>query len=145
MPTPMPIVPMPMQMPMQMPLPMPMPTHMHTQSAATLNALETLSIHTGSSYPIPVRKLRMGGEIAIAALREKPLFLEGGPWRQEVEFMGDLTRKNLNMSVVEVKRDPHAAMQPCTCSHVHAAMHMQPCACGHAHVHVHMRPMHMHM
>ena len=70
-----------------------------SQNAAPLSALQSLIISSESGFRIPVYRLRKSGQEAMAALHETPFFTPGGPRREEVLFIGELLRKNLNASL----------------------------------------------
>lgn len=82
----------------------PLLEHM-SQSPAVLSGLKELVISDKSRFHMPVGRLRRGGESALDALREAPFFVPGGPWREEVLFIGELMRRNINISVVELAEE----------------------------------------
>ena len=106
-----------------------------SQSAAPLSSLESLVISSqcgGSQcgYQIPVRRLRMGSEVAMGALVEAPFFSAGGPWRQEIDFIAALLRRSSNLTVYAYETDsPHM--------HMTAATELQPDCHGPRLVHRH--------
>ena len=84
-------------------------------STAALSGLKHLILSAESRYPIPILKLRKGGEEAIAALRAHPFFGPSGPRRQEVLFIGDLLRAGGGMGEMvtaeEASRERVVAMR----------------------------------
>ena len=67
-----------------------------SQHSAALSSLISLTISAASRVTIPVGRLRAGPEEAMAALRESPpFFMPGGAQREEIIFIGDLLRKNV--------------------------------------------------
>jgi hypothetical protein len=71
------------------------------ESASALAELQCLVVSQESGYPIPVGKLRKGGEIAKDALHETRLLRPGGPRLLEVLLIGDLLRKDRSKSLVD--------------------------------------------
>lgn len=68
---------------------------------AALSALGTLVVSRESNFRVPTQRLRAGVTEATAALRSLAFLMPGGPWREDVLFMGDLLRSNRNANVVE--------------------------------------------
>ena len=76
-----------------------------SQSTAVLTALKRLKISVASGYTIPVARLRKGGDEAMGALREIPFFSPGGPRREEIFFIAEMMRKNVNIALVELNEE----------------------------------------
>ena len=66
------------------------------QSPATLSALKHLKLSAVSGCIIPIARLRKGGDEAIEALKATPFFIPGGAWREEIFFVADMLRQNVD-------------------------------------------------
>ena len=78
------------------------------QSQATLSALKHLKLSAVSGCIIPIARLRKGGDEAIEALKATPFFIPGGAWREEIFFIADMLRQNVDGPITayeEIARD----------------------------------------
>ena len=71
-------------------------------NAGALAALERFIISELAQCVLPLDQLRMGGGAAMRALQAMQFFtLPGGPWHEEIHFIGDLLRRNRTVTVVK--------------------------------------------
>ena len=74
------------------------------KSRACLTRLQSLTL-SESGFELPVEQLRLGGEVAMAALHKCRFFGADGPRRLEILAMGDMLRRNRRPDLVTAREE----------------------------------------